>query len=336
MATTGDLTPKTKPALGSATVPADATSAEDMNARTQMIDGLGDGFDGFRTARMPDGRWLSFTGDAIAQDGQVWPVYDNAAVIWEAGTQRRVESPWPGGHFFPRWPDGGEFWPNQFVVADGRAYVIGSRVLPVSGEMAWTAMGAYGAVVDLPAGADPLFAHYWPTPSSLLGDEAVQWSAAIATDGTWMYVHGVLDRPDQFHARDGGYVARAPLARLGVPHRWEVWTGSSWSAHVDQAVATIPTGGAPTHGTASGYTLHQRPDGTWAVTTKAGGELADTLGRYTAATPWGPWTWENLLTVGGLDSYLTGAAPGIPTVSGKLLVQWSRRGSTPYWAEVPQ
>ena len=314
-----------------------ATTAADMNARTQAIAGLA-GFDAFRTGPLPDGRWLSLTGDATSEPGQVWPVYDNAAVIWDPSGQRRVESPWPGGHFFPRWDDGSEFWPLSFFAAGARVYVIGSRQLSQP-DGTWTPMGAYGAVVHAPSCADPAFLRYFPTPSSLLDDTAVQWSGAVAYDGTWVYVHGVKDRPDAFHARDGGYVARVSLAQLEVPHRWRFWTGSAWAARVDLAVSTIPVGGASTNGTAAGYTLHRRPDGSWQVTTKRGGELANGVGRYVAAAPTGPWTWEQLLgddQAQGLDNYLVGAAPGIPTASGQLLVQWSRRGSNPYWVEVAQ
>jgi hypothetical protein len=313
------------------------TSAVELNARTGQIEGLG-GFDAGRMEALPDGRWLSLTGDATQTAEQVWPVYDNAAVIWDGAGQRRVPSPHPGGHFFPRFEDGSEFWPLSFFVAGARAYVLGTRVLP-TGDMQWTALGGYGAVVDVPAGCDPAWVRYFPTPSSLLDDSAVQWSGAIACDGTWVYVHGVLDRPDVFHARDGGYVARVPLAQVEVPHRWTFWAGSEWSPRADLAVSTIPVGGPSTNGTSAGYTLHRRPDGTWAVTTKRGGELADGLGRYVASTPYGPWTWQQLLPesqVQGLDCYLAGAAPTVPTASGQLLVQWSRRGSTPYWAEVPQ
>ncbi|MBM0257040.1 DUF4185 domain-containing protein [Micromonospora sp. 4G55] len=316
-----------------------STSAAEMNARTTEITGLGDLFDGFRTAPLEDGRWLSFTGDATAEDGQVWPVYDNAAVVWDQGTQRRVQSLWPGGHFFPRWPDGSEFWPGQFLVSGTQVYVIGSRVKTYPGVMQWTALGAYGATVEVPAGGDPLFLRYWPTPSSGLDDTAVQWSGAIAADDSYVYVHGLRDRPDAYHARDGGYVARVPLGWLEIPHRWQFWTGSTWSRYDDNAVPTIPLGAAGTNGTSSAYTLHRTAVGEWQVTTKRGGDLASGLGRYVAPSPWGPWSWQQLLpdsAVCSMDCYLTGAAPGIPTTSGQLLVQWSRTNSSPVWAEVPQ
>lgn len=312
------------------------TSAATMNTRTAAITGLGDLFDVLRTERLPDGRWLSFTGDANAEVGQPWPVYDNAAVIWDSAGQRRVSSPHPGGHFFPRWPDGSEFWPYQFVLSGGRAYVLGERVISYSGAGNWTKLGAYGSVVDVPASGDPRFLHYFPTPGSMLDDSAVQWNGAIAADGDWLYLHGVRDRADAYHSRDGGYVARVALDRLEVPHRWQVWTGTGWADRVYEAVPTIPIWADTTDGTSSSYTLHRRPTGDWQVTTKRGGDIGQTLGRYTGPTPWGPWTWEPLLQVCSLDCYLAGAAPSIPTASGRLLVQWSRTDKTPVWAEVPQ
>ncbi|HEY9414424.1 MAG TPA: hypothetical protein VIQ30_06685, partial [Pseudonocardia sp.] len=289
-------------------------SAAEMNTRAANIDGLGDLWDVGRTHVLPDGRWLTLTGDATAEDGQEWPVYDNAAVIWDTTGQRRVDSPHPGGHFFPRWSDGSEFWPNDFFVVGDRAYVIGHRVKTYSGFMNWDPLGAYGAVVEVPAGGDPRWLRYFPTPSSLLDDTAVQWSGAIAYDGTHVYVHGVLDVPEAFHGRHGGYVARVPLSRLEVPHRWQFWTGTTWTGRVDLAVATIPLGEEYTtglNGTGSGYTLHRRPDGQWQVTAKRGGDMGGWLGRYTAPTPHGPWTWQPLLQAGG-DNYLAGAMPDLP------------------------
>jgi hypothetical protein len=93
-------------------------------------------------------------------------------------------------------------------------------------------------------------------------------------------------------------------------------------------------------GTESTYTLHQRPNGQWQVTTKCGGTLAHTAGRYVSATPRGPWTWQALLpTCSDLHCYLTGAAASVPTTNGMLLLQWSRsepEGSIPWWSEVPR
>lgn len=317
-----------------------AKSAADMNAAMPNITGLGTAFDGFRTAALPDGRYLSFTGDATAEAGQVWPVYDNAAVIFDTAGQHRVASTQPGGHFFPRWDDGSEFWPGQFFISGTRGYVVGSRQLTVSGG-SWTPMGAYGAVFDVPANGDPKFLNYFPTPSSLLDDTAVQWYGAMEYDGTYVYIHGVKDRPDVFHIRDGGYVARVSLAQLEVPHRWKFWNGTTWVSRDDLAVSTLPTGGTVTVGTSSGYTLHKRPNGQWQVTTKLG-DIVDGIHAYRSANPWGPWTKVQLVSsaqVGGLDYYLAGAAPTVTTPSGNLLVYVSRKntaGSYPLWFEVAQ
>ncbi|MGW9196041.1 hypothetical protein [Micromonospora chersina] len=309
-----------------------ATSATEMNTRTGQIDGLGSG-DAFRTSKLADGRWLSLTGDA-ARPGETLPAYDNAAVIWDQAGQRRVDV--PGGDFFPRWEDGSEFWPAGMVVSGRTVYVIGSRQL-TSGTFDWQPMGAYGAVVDVPWCGTPRFVRYFATPSSGLDDSVVQWSATITAYGSYWYVHGVLDRPDLFHARDGAYVARMPAGQVEDLSTWRYWTGSAWVASAAAAVTTIPSGpyGSTVGGTEAGYTVHKRADGKWQLTTKRGGTLASTLGRYVSAYPVGPWTWQPLLDVCDLDCYLTGAAPTIPTVSGQTLVLWSRTGTTPQWAEVP-
>lgn len=307
------------------------TSADRINVLMGQVDGLGSS-DSYRTARLADGRWLSLTGDAT-RPGESLPTWDNAAIIWDSKGQRRVESTHPGGHFFPRWEDGSEFWPGQFVVSGTTVYVIGSRQL-VRGHFDWVSMGAWGAVVSVPAGQNPSFVRFFKLPSSGLDDTHVQWYGAIAVSDGFAYVHGVLDRPDVFHARDGGYVARVPLSNMEDLAKWRYWDGARWSLSAANAKPTIPTGTSTTGGTESGYTLHRRPNGQWQVTTKNGGTLADYLGRYVGPNPWGPWTWEPLVNIGGLDSYLAGAAPTIPTTSGKLLVQWSRTDTYPKWTEV--
>ncbi len=315
------------------------TSAATMNTKMTQITGLG-GFDAFRTARLGDGRWLSLTGDAT-RPGEPLPAYDNAAVIWDKKGQRRISVTDPNGDFFPRWPDGSEFWPGQQIVVGSTVYVTGSRQL-VRGPFDWTPLGSYGAVVDVVPCGSVSFNRYFDTPSSGLDDTHVQWYAGLAADGTFAYPSGVLDRAELFHARDGGYTARVPVAQLPDRAAWQFWTGLGWSSDPAAAVDTIPAG-APQcaggiGGTESGYTLHERPNGQWQITTKCGGTLARVLGRYTAANPWGPtWVWEDLISIGGLDHYLAGAANTVPTTGGNLLVQWSRSGSagnTPQWAEV--
>jgi hypothetical protein len=211
-----------------------------------------------------------------------------------------------------------------------RVYVTGSRQL-VRGAWDWTAMGAYIAVLEVPRCGTPRFLHYVNTPSSGNDDSAVQWYAGIAKAGGYYYVHGVLDRPDMFHGRDAGYVARF-RAPDGL---WQFWAGlaTGWSSDPAAAVSTIPlnaTGGGG--GSEAAYTVNWLY-GRWTVVTKAGGTLASTLGAYRSTSPVGPWTWTPLLEVCDLGCYLTGAAP-IPTVGGRLMVNWSRPDAMPAWAEV--
>lgn len=322
------------PASAHAATPPAPASAAQMNALMTQVNGLGEVFDIARTRPLPDGRWLTLTGDATAQPGQTLPVYDNAAVVWDSVGPRRVNA--PGGHFFPRWPDGSEFWPHDFVIVGTLAYVIGPRVKTYPGYFNWDQLGAFGAVVDV--SGEPRFLRYFPTPSSLLDDSHVQWYGAISHDNGTIYLHGVLNDPSAFHGRNGGYVARVPADRLEVPHRWQFRTGSGWTSRHDLAVSSIPLGGYYTtgiNGTSAGYTLHKRQDGQWQVVTKRGGDIGHELGRYVGPSPWGPWTWQTLMQVCPMDCYLAGAST-IPTNSGKLLVQWSRTDSTPVWAEVPQ
>lgn len=307
-----------------------ATNAAEMNTKTGQITGMGFS-DGFRTIKVPDGRWLSFTGDTVLPGG-VYPSFDNSVVIWDNAGQRRIGTPGdPNGDFFPRWPDGSEFWPGCPIINGNLLYITGSRQV-VTGPYQWTTLGAMGAVVQLNTCTDPTFLRYFDTPSTGFDDTHVQWHGSLARDTTYAYPHGVLDRPDMYHARDGGHIARVPIAQLEDLAAWRYWDGTAWQASPSAAVPTIPC--QPTGGTEPGYTVHKRPNGQWAVTTKKGGGLANVLGRYNAPAPTGPWTWEPFFTTCDLGCYLGGAADTLPTSNGKLLVYWSRSGTTPQWAEV--
>lgn len=301
------------------------TSAADMNTRTAAVEGWRSGDSG-RTVKLADGRLISFFGDSTLADGTF--VHNSAVFFAPDRTYLAAAT------LFPDFPDGSRFWPGQAVAVGQRVFLVGSRQL-VRGAFDWTPLGSYLAIVDVPWGGKPIFRKYVLTPSSGQGDEAVQWYGGLAICGSTVYLHGVRDRADDFHIRDGGYVARAPLYTLGQLAGWRYWTGSGWSADPAAAAATIPADGAG--GTESGYTLHRRPDGSWQVTTRQYGGVGDHLGRYVGASPWGPWKpFEPLLAVSAGEGYLTGAVSGVLLASGRLLVQWSRPGLPVEWAEVPQ
>jgi hypothetical protein len=294
-----------------------ATSAADMNAA--VVTGIA-ASDSFRTDGLPDGRWMSVTGDTVLP-GEPYPRWDNSVVIWDRTGQRRVGT----GNFFPRWPDGSEFWPGQWTAAGDIIYVVGSRQL-VRGLYDWTTLGAYVATIHVPSCGTPRFGAYITTPSSGLGDDVVQWSGALTRADGWYYIHGLLDRPDQFHARDGAYVART--ANPVLP--WAFWTGTGWSVDPAAAVPTIPVAGVG--GTEAAYTLHRLSVG-WTIATKRGGSLASDIGTYTSPSPTGPWIWTPRVTVCAVGCYLAGAAP-VPTRSGRFMIQWSRTDAMPVWTEI--
>lgn len=313
----GIVQPGAAPAAANCARP--ATSAAAMN--TVTVPGI-DFTDSFRTAKLPDGRWMSVTGDTQIT-GSEYPT-SNSVIIWDrAGTHRTA----PHGNFFPSWEDGSGFWPGQWVSVNGAVFVIGSRQkLNEDGSFGWTSKGAYVAVVDVPFCGTPRFVTYLDTPSSGLGDEHVQWSGGLTAHAGWFYIHGVLDRPDAYHSRDGGYVARA----RALNGAWEFWTGAGWSPDPAAAIPTIPVipGGG---GTEAAYTVDVLK-GKWTVVTKWGA-LTTLTGAYTSATPVGPWVWTTWLETCVFNCYLAGAVR-IPTVSGKQMIQWSRTGEMPVWAEV--
>lgn len=322
------LSPRPDPVESVASCARPATSAAELNGAT--VGGIGFS-DSFRTDVLPDGRWMSVTGDT-ARTGESLPAYDNSVVIWDRKGQRRVGA---ADHFFPRWSDGSEFWPYQWVAGPTSpfattVYVTGSRqFVPV--DAVWTSYGAYIAVITVPRCGTPAFVRYLDTPSSGYDDTVVQWNAGITRADGWFWIHGALDRPDRWHARDGAYVARTQ--DLAGP--WQYWTGSGWSTQPGDAVATLPMSpSTPCTGTESSYTLEREPT-RWSIITKCDGGFAEMLGRYSSTSPTGPWSWTPLLPVCAAYCYLTGAAP-VPSRSGNLIVQWSRFNAMPEWAEVPR
>lgn len=299
--------------------PRAATSADEMNKAT--VPGI-DFTDSFRTAVLPDGRWMSVTGDT-ALTGQPYPT-SNSVIIWDRAGVHRTS---PSGNFFPGWGDGSGFWPGQWVSVGGVVYVAGSRQkLAEDGSFNWTSFGAYVAVVEVPRCGTPRFVQYLATPSSGLDDSVVQWSGALTYDAGWFYVHGVKDRPDQYHSRDGGYVART----RNPAFPWEFWDGAGWNPDAASAMSTIPTvvGGG---GTEAAYTVNLLK-GRWTVVTKWGA-LTTLTGVYESDSPTGPWVWRTLLDTCVFNCYLAGAVL-VPTTSGRLMIQWSRSNAMPAWYEV--
>lgn len=296
-------------------------SASAMQDRTNQLKWVGDSG---RIHKLSDGRLVQFFGDTQKPDGSM---VHNSIKVYSV----TKDEAW--GPFFPDWPDGSRFWPGDYIGIGSRLYVLGTRQL-VRGYFDWTPLGAYVASVVVPTCDTPTFESYHITPSSGLDDTVVQWSAAIAQDSLYVYLHGVLNRPDLFNIRNGGYTVRVPRTSLYFPTwQWQFWNGTSWTSELAQAVSTIPAD-EPVGGTESGYTLTRRVDGYWQVTTKRYGFIGDTLGKYTSSSPWGPWTSFVPLQVVN-SSYLAGAS-NLVLSSGKQFVEWSVSNAGVVYAEVPQ
>jgi hypothetical protein len=337
-ASANDATARLEPACP-APNPAATLSAAQLNAAMSRIDlpewqsaDLG------ATAVLSDGRVLWVWGDTGREEGYVPQLVDNSVLV-SSGTcfsQVRTEE---GGEFFPRGPDGLTFWPMSVVrleptPEDGpgvrdKVVVYLSRIQ--RGERMWDFLfrGTTAATVLVGADGVPrLDRMVEMTPDSVDYDQ-VNWAAAAAADGEWMYLYGTRYTAQPFITGRELYVSRVPLDRATDAAAKEYWDGTRWQAEETRAVPVINA----IDGTSQTLSVDRVGD-RWIAISKRGGDLADAITMWTAPDPTGPWAATDVLPSPGREptpdgeyanlQYTPLSHPDIRTASGALLVHVSR------------
>ncbi|MBI4260021.1 MAG: DUF4185 domain-containing protein, partial [Actinobacteria bacterium] len=165
------------------------------------------------------------------------------------------------------------------VVDGGNLNVFARRVRSTSDRpQGFEVLGIDLAVLRLPAGGDPAFAGFRPTPSSgRLGVEgALTWGSGAVGYGPHVYVYGVR----RSGVRRALYLARVPSGHLGRPRAWRFWNGSGYGRSEEDAVPVA----APNVDEA--FSVHVVA-GTWTIVSKDG-TFGDTVQMLTGSQPHGP------------------------------------------------
>lgn len=190
------------------------------------------------------------------------------------------------------------------------------------GTLDFEFLGTSAAVFTVTRGGVPTLVDVYEVTPDDTDAQQVNWGAATTVAGSWFYVYGTRLPKGAFgHAL---YVGRAPVSDPRDRSRWQFWDGHRWQAR--------RTAAAPVLGSDPGVSQTLSVDkvrGSYVVTSKRGGDLADFVYTWVSPTPVGPWrAYEALRAPAGFDTghyqYAPLAHPEIPVAPGHLLVSVSR------------
>lgn len=320
--------------------PAETVSAATLNRAITRIDyPQWQSADLGATAALSDGRIVWAWGDTGREKEFEPQLVDNSLMISSGNCFSQVLTD-AGGEFFPRGPDGLTLWPMAVVrldptPADGegitdKVLVYQSRIQ--RGDRQWDFLFRGTSVAVLLVGADgvPRLDRTVQLTTDSADYDQINWGAAAAPDGEWMYLYGTRYTAEAFITGRELYVSRVPLSDPTNAAVQEFWDGSQWR---DDATLAAPILGA-VDGTSQTLSVDEI-DGRWVIISKRGGDLADWITMWTAESPTGPFegTWTDVLSSpAGHDAppgerslqYTPLSHPDIATTSGDLLVSVSR------------
>ncbi|MGY1744375.1 DUF4185 domain-containing protein [Blastococcus sp. SYSU D00695] len=334
-------------------------SAEEMNAALFSLDLPNwQSADVGASAPLSDGRIAWFYGDTVGSP-EVEPRLVSNSVLVTSGTctSQLVLGDGTPTPVVPETGNGLSTWPMSVVrvpptEADGPGVadvllVYSSRVQRGARMWDFAYRGTTVAVFTVTPGGVPQLARTAAlTPDSIdLGQ--VNWGAASAADGDWVYVYGTRATGEAYVYGRELYVARLPVARATDGSAMQYWDGTGWQ---DDATRAAPVLGA-LDGVAQTLSVDRVGD-RWLAVSKLGGDLGDSIAIWSADGPTGPWTVQPVLS--SPDGHDTGdlqytpmGHPDVRTPSGQLLVSVSRnttdydellrrpRLGRPYFWEVP-
>lgn len=287
------------------------------------------------SAVLSDGRVVWVWGDTGRRNTFRPQLVDNSVLV-SSGTCFSQLLTGEGGEFFPRGPGGLTVWPMSIVrldptEADGPDV---SDVLVVylsriqRGERQWDFLfrGTTAAILTVGADGVPRLDRMVElTPDSASYDQ-INWGAAAAVDGDWMYLYGTRYTAQPFITGRELYVSRVPRTDPTNAAAQQIWDGAEWQGDRTRAAPILEA----VDGTSQTLSV-DNIDGRWVIISKRGGDLADFITMWTADSPTGPFegtATDVLSSPAGHDTgdlqYTPLSHPDIRTTSGDLLVSVSR------------
>ncbi|WP_166518261.1 DUF4185 domain-containing protein [Candidatus Blastococcus massiliensis] len=292
------------------------------------------------SAMLSDGRVFWAWGDTGRTKDYDPRLIDNSVWVTSGACVSQVLTDGES-EFFPRDPKELTHWPMTVVrleptAADGegirdKVIVYLSRIQ--RGDRQWDFLfrGTSVAVVLVGADGVPRLDRTVELTSDSADFDQINWGAAVAPDGEWLYLYGTRYTNEAFITGRELYVSRLPIDDPTNAKARQFWDGSQWQDR-ETAAAPIIEAENGTSQTLSVDKIGER----WVIISKRGGDLADWITMWTADSPTGPFEDTAIDVVsspGGHDddpddvdhlTYTPLSHPDIRTASGSLLVSVSR------------
>jgi len=273
------------------------------------------GGDGAMEALLTDGRRLVLFGDTLrAEDYPGGAFVRNSMMLVEPGEACVLTGP-GGAEVIPDRSDGIGYWPMSVIVTSrgGRddVAIMAQRVAASpSDDLGFIVLGTSLVRLHIPVGGVPVLrgtVDFGPDDPSR---ERVTWGAAMwpSEDG-WVYVFGTSNPEGTGVFGWALHAARARVADLADPSRWQYWDGMRWGDQSETAATIIPAEG----GVAQVLSVFER-DGRWFAVSTLDGDLGDSVVVWEAPDATGPY-------------YLVIAHPDLFEQSASVVISYSQ-GST--------
>ncbi|MBC9957960.1 DUF4185 domain-containing protein [Yimella sp. cx-51] len=276
---------------------------------------------------LSDGRIIWAFGDTVRSSAVAPRMVANSVAISSdtCVSQLLVKRPQfvqPGPVLADR-ADGAVYWPTSLTVLPDRdgdnLALFTSRIKRTGfGAFDFDYLGADAYLLQVPRGGVPrVVQHLQLTPDR---STPVNWGGASVVRDDWLYVFGTADA---FGGSRPMYVARAPLTSLADQKTWTFWNGTEWGRD-HRAATNVLSAGDGVSQTFSADVIN----GKFAIVSKCGGDLGDTVCSWTSAGPTGPWQRSRQVRVpfrdGAALQYAPLAHPELKLRDGKLAVSYSR------------
>lgn len=272
------------------------------------------GADHSESVKLADGRIVWLYADTISTGAPTF--VHSTAIVQQAGCFHVANG---GAQLIPDAADGSFYWPAgavAFTNSTGPHLLVSLVHVKAGGPAGFTVLGSAAAILNTPAGADPVFlrmAAGWPNPAPAIA------GAGLYLTGTTLHVFTATD----VHQT---YVFGRALSHRTVALNAAIGGTGTWG--VDSTV--IP---ASPDGTDNGVSPYSDAAG-FHLLTKRWSSLGQTVLRYDSASPAGPFsaavtvltTSQSTTCESGPCTYSAQAHPEAVLASGKLLVTVCHNG----------
>jgi hypothetical protein len=228
--------------------------------------------------------------------------------------------------------DGTVDWLGPAFFANGTLYSFAPNIRPLASG--WDNIGVNVAVFDVPAGGDPRFSGFLPTPTDIANP--VYWGAGVYYDRVsgYVYVFGASAIATDGWTGHDVYVARVRLGDLAKQRSWTYFASGSWKSA--QADATPILRSSVNGGAETVFAVWNDSRG-WKITSKRGGQWGPgEIVRWSTPDLGGEWTETVLATIPG-DNYIHYEHWALPvTGSRQHLFTYNTAGHDATWTAVPR